>query len=147
MPSLQDKLLTPANRPSLIRDCGRLVDEEVDKKSGLTGLAIKAAFRTVKAVKPGFIEHVIDGLLDEWVAKLDGHFQRYVEAGSQGTFGAFASKDASAVAEKLLEVTDGRAHKVEHKTVATLYQKLRPNAKDHVVTSVPGLGRVVDKYL
>ncbi len=147
MPALKDKLLTPAQRPGLIRDCQRLLDEEVDKKSGLGGLVIKGAFKTVKSVKPGFIEHVIDGLLDEWVDKLDGHYQRYLEAGAQGTFGAFASKDASGVAEKLLEVTDGRVHKVEHKIVASLYQKLRPNAKEHVVAAVPGLGRVVDKNL
>jgi len=37
--------------------------------------------------------------------------------------------------------------KVEQKVVASLYQKLRPNAKAHVVAAVPGLGRVVDKHL
>jgi hypothetical protein len=147
MSTLKDQLLTPANRPALIRDCGRLIDEEVDKKGGLSGLLIKGAFKTVKAIKPGFIEHVIDGLLDDWVGKLQGHFDRWSEAGKQGTFGAFVAKDAGAVAEKLLEVTDARAHKVEHKTVATLYGKLRPNAKEHVIAAVPGLGRVVDRYL
>ncbi len=147
MPTLSEKLLVPANRPRLITDCARLIDEEVDKKSGLSGMVIKAAFKTVKAVKAGFIEQVIDNLLDRWVEKLDGHYQRWQSAGATGSFGGFCATDTGGVAEKLLEVTDDRAKKVDNKTIVSLYGKLRPNAKEHVVSAVPGLGRVVDKYL
>lgn len=147
MPTLAEKLLTTANRPNLIRDCARLIDEEVDKKGGLSGLAIKGAFKVVKAVKAGFIESVIDGLLDRWVDKLEGHYAQWMAAGSAGTFGGACARDAGGVAERLLEVTDERAKKVDNKTVVSLYQKLRPNAKEHVSAAVPGLGRVVDRYL
>jgi hypothetical protein len=51
------------------------------------------------------------------------------------------------VADRLLEVTDARAKKVENRAVGAAYEKLRPSAKDHVITAVPGLGRVVDKHL
>jgi hypothetical protein len=146
MATLQETLLTATNRPKLVRDCAGLIDEEVGKKGGLSGLAIKGAFATVKAVKPGFVDGVISALLDEWVGKLEGHFTRWVEAGKVGTFGSVCSRDAGGVAEKLLEVTDGRAKKADPK-IASLYGKLRPNAKDHVISAVPGLGRIVDKYL
>ena len=146
MATLSESLLSPANRPRLVRDCATLVDEEVAKKGGLSGLAIKGAFMTVKAIKPGFIESVVSALLDEWVGKLAGHHEKWVAAGQVGSFGAFCSKDASAVAERLLEVTDGRIKKADPK-VGSLYGKLRPNAKDHVIAAVPGLGRVVDRYL
>lgn len=146
MANLQETLLTASNRPSLVRDCARLVDEEVSKKGGLSGLAIKGAFATVKAVKPGFIEGVISALLDEWVGKLEGHFASWTDGGKAGSFGATCTKDAGGVAEKLLEVTDGKAKKADPK-LATIYNKLRPNAKEHVVSAVPGLGRIVDKYL
>jgi len=147
VPTLSEKLITAANRPRLIADCARLIDDEVDKKSGLSGLVIKGAFKTVKAVKAGFIEQVIDNLLDRWVEKLDGHYQRWLAASAAGTFGAFCASDTAGVAEKLLEVTDDRAKKVDNKTIVALYNKLRPNAKEHVVSAVPGLGRVVDKHL
>ena len=146
MATLQETLLTPTHRPQLVRDCARLIDEEVSKKGGFSGMAIKAAFLTVKAIKPGFIDGVISALLDDWVGKLEGHFSRWVEGGKSGSFGASCSRDAAGVAEKLLEVTDARAHKADAK-VGSLYNKLRPNAKEHVVAAVPGLGRVVDKYL
>lgn len=146
MATLQETLLTPTNRPNLVRDCAKLIDEEVGKKSGFSGLAIKGAFMTVKAIKPGFIESVISTLLDEWVGKLEGHHERWIAAGKSGTFGTFCSRDPGGVAEKLLEVTDARAKKADPK-IASLYSKLRPNAKEHVVTAIPGLGRVVDKNL
>jgi len=147
MTVLFEKLCTPPNRPRVIADCARLVDEEVDKKGGLSGLAIKAAFKTVKAVKAGFIESVVDGLLDRWVDKLEGHHASWTAAGAAGTFGGHCARDAAGVAEKLLEVTDERARKVDNRTIVSLYLKLRPSAKDHVVAAVPGLGRLVDRYL
>ena len=146
MATLQETLLTATNRPKLVRDCSGLIDEEVHKKGGFSGLAIKGAFATVKAIKPGFIDGVISALLDEWVGKLEGHHTRWVEGGKVGSFGASCTRDAGGVAEKLLEVTDARARKADHK-IATLYNKLRPNAKEHVTSAVPGLGRIVDKYL
>lgn len=145
-PTLGEILLAPTNRPKLIRDCAGLIDEEVHKKSGLSGLAIKGAFATVKALKPGFIDGVINMLLDDWVGKLEGHFTRWVDGGKSGSFGSTCTRDAGGVAEKLLEVTDARAKKADPK-VASLYNKLRPNAKEHVTSAVPGLGRIVDKYL
>ncbi|MBI5609820.1 MAG: hypothetical protein HY902_13190 [Deltaproteobacteria bacterium] len=146
MAQLKEKLLVPSQRPTLVRDCAKLIDEEVERKSGLSGLAIKAAFKTVRAIKPAFIESVIDALLDEWVEKLEGFHGKWQEAGAQGSFGAYCSRDVAGVAEKLLEVTDARAHKAD-RTVASLYNRLRPNAKEHVIAAVPGLGRVVDKNM
>ena len=40
------------NRPKVVADCGKLIEEEVDSKGGLSGFAVKAAFAVVKAVKP-----------------------------------------------------------------------------------------------
>ena len=53
MPTLTDMLLVPGNRPKVIADCVQLINEEVDSKGGLTGLAVKGAYALVKAVKPG----------------------------------------------------------------------------------------------
>ena len=55
MSTLAEVLLVPGKRPKVVDDCVRIVDEEVDSKGGLSGLAIKGAYALVKAVKPGFI--------------------------------------------------------------------------------------------
>lgn len=145
--ALADKILNNPRRSDLERDCVALVEAEVDKKSGISGFAIKAGFKVVKSVKPGFLESVVQGLLPAWVDKLEDHYSRWQAAGAPGTFGAFCAKDASGVAERLLEVTDAKAKKVDNPGVGKAYATLRPSAKEHVVAAVPGLGRVVDKYV
>jgi hypothetical protein len=147
MATLKDVLLDPAKRPGLVRDCTALVDDEVAKKSGFSGMAVKMGFKVLKGVKPGIVASVVDGLLDEWVANLEDHFTRWQADGKGASFGAFASRDAGNVAERLLAVTDARAKKVDNPLLVKTYNGLRPTAKEHVVAGVPGLGRVVDRYL
>src|SRR5207249_1186620 len=66
---VQDTLTTrllsdKSKRPRLLSDCERLIDDEVKSKGGLSGLAIKGAYKIVCAIKPGLIREAMDGLLD-----------------------------------------------------------------------------------
>ena len=53
--SLASRLTAPEQRRRVIADCCQLIDEEVSRKGGFSGAAIKLGYATVKAVKPGFI--------------------------------------------------------------------------------------------
>ena len=64
MSTLRDTLLDPANRSKVIDDCCQMVADEVSSKRGLTGLAVKAAFKTVRAFRPNIVESVIEALLE-----------------------------------------------------------------------------------
>ena len=69
--SLSEKLTDPSKKAQVIDDCCRLIDQEVGDKGGLSGFAVKAAYSAVKGVKPGFVAHVVERLLPEFVGKLD----------------------------------------------------------------------------
>jgi hypothetical protein len=133
-------------RAALVAACARLVDEEVRAKSGFSGIAIKGAYAAVKAIKPGFVEDVIDALFDEWVGKMEGHFTRW-RAGGQGGFASFVAARAEDVAEDLLAVTDGRAKTTKHRAAAGFYDKLRPAAKKNVAAAVPKLGGLMEPHI
>ena len=66
MAELKDFVCSDDNRASVVRDTAQLVDEEVRAKGGFSGAAIKLGYKTVKAVKPGLIPNVVDGLLDNF---------------------------------------------------------------------------------
>ncbi|HOU93028.1 MAG TPA: hypothetical protein PLU22_18365, partial [Polyangiaceae bacterium] len=70
MPTLRERLSTGNKRTAVIDDALRVLDAEVADKSGISGMAIKAAFGMVKSVKPGFIREVVDHLLDDFVDAL-----------------------------------------------------------------------------
>jgi len=143
MASLTEILTKPGVRPQVIKDSERLIEEEVDSK-GLTGLPIKAAYKVVKAVKPGFIPEVIDHLLDDFSKALDPLYQEASTANVP--FEAHLSSRAPQAAEALLAITDGRAGRAKNQMVKSAYEKLRPSAKKHVESAIPRVSRLVGKY-
>jgi hypothetical protein len=137
MSTLKEILSRPGTRPQVIRDCEQVIEEEVSSK-GLTGIAIKGAFAVVKAIKPGFIPEVIDGLLDDFADRLDPMYQ----AAKAKNFNARAGE----AAEALLGITDQRAERAKNQVVKTAYQKLRPMAKKHTEAAIPRVGRMIAKH-
>jgi len=144
MPTLKDILLVPGIRPKVVSDCVTLVQEEVDSKGGLSGLAIKAAYAVVKAVKPGFITEAIDHMLDDFVGKLEP-FWSDAQAKNEPV-GALMNARAGEVADSLLSISDARAARAKNQGVKKAYEKLRPTGKKNVEAAVPRIGRMVAKY-
>jgi hypothetical protein len=144
MSTLSEVLLVPGTRPKVIQDCVRLIEEEVDSKGGLSGLAVKGAFMVVKAVKPGFIAEAVDHMLEDFVGRLEPF---HAEAQQKNEpIGPFMNQRATAVADALLAISDARAARASNQTLKKAYEKLRPTGKKHVEAAVPRIGRLVAKY-
>lgn len=146
MTSLKE-IVTSDKRPAIVRDAVNLVDSEVSSKSGLSGMAIKAGYKAVKAIKPTLIQDAVDNLLDKFVDKLEPFHTSWADAGKSGGFDSYLSARKSEVANALLSVTDERAKSVDNKTIRKTYEKLRPQGEKNVEAAVPGLGRVLNKYV
>ena len=144
MPTLNEILLKPEERPRVIADCIVLVDAEVAKKSGLTGMAIKAAYAVVKRLKPGIIREAVDSLLDEFIDKLEPFYAACLGTG-EDVQSYFASR-TEIVANALLGVTDARAARAKNKTIKAAYEKLRPTGVKHTAAAVPGIAALIRKH-
>ncbi|HTE55514.1 MAG TPA: hypothetical protein VK698_31890 [Kofleriaceae bacterium] len=136
----------PPAREQVITECASLVDEEVKAKGGISGIAIKGAYGTVKTIKPRFVPEVIDTLLDEWVAKLEPYYAKWRAAGT-GSLAEYLTARSDDVADDLLKVTDERAARTKHKTAGKLYGKMRPSAKRNVSAAVPKLGALMERHV
>jgi len=144
MPTLTDMLLVPGNRPKVIADCVQLINEEVDSKGGLTGLAVKGAYALVKAVKPGFVTEAVDHMLDDFVKRLEPF---WADAQTKNEpIGPLMNARAPQVADALLAISDERAARSTNPTLKKAYEKLRPTGKKHVEQAVPRVGRLIQKY-
>ena len=69
-------------RERVVADCVALIDEEVKSKGGLSGVAVKGAYGTVKTIKPRFVPEVVDTLLDDWVGKLEPYYGKWRGGGA-----------------------------------------------------------------
>jgi len=144
MPALKDALTSEDKRKTVVDDCCGILDLEVAEKRGVSGLAIKAGFKAVKGIKPGFIRQAVHDLVPEFADALDPLYQEAL--GSDGPVGAFFERRSSDVAEALLAITDGKAERSSRRVIKSTYSRLRPSAKRNVEAAVPRLGKLIEKY-
>jgi hypothetical protein len=146
MTNLTERLGTEPTRAKVIEECVTLIDNQVKAKGGVSGLAIRASYTTIKAIKKKFVPEVVDGMLDDWLKKLQPHHDKWAGGGS-GSFAEFLIARSDDVAEDLLSVTDSRAEKTTHTTAKKMYVKMRPSAKKNVIEALPELSRLLEKHL
>jgi hypothetical protein len=140
--TLKEIITAADTRPVVVTECVALVESEVSDK----GLIIRGAYKTVKKIKPGFVKSAIDGLLDDWLDKMEPFYGTWRTDGSGG-YSDYLNQRKSEVADELLKVTDERAKSSKHKTAAKMYNKLRPSAMKNVEAAVPGLGKIIEGHL
>ena len=143
MGSLVQTVKDPAKR-KLVVDAGvRLIEAEVADKGGLSGLAIKGAFKLVSGVKPGFVGGTLNHLLDDFSAKVDPFWAECQEKGEDPR--AYFVRRGTDVSNALLSITDDRARNARG-PVRNTYDRLRPEAVKHVTAAMPRLADMVKAH-
>ncbi|MDB4955309.1 MAG: hypothetical protein JWO36_2878 [Myxococcales bacterium] len=140
-PTLVDQL-GKERRPAVIDDCVNLIDAQVKQK----GFVMKSAYATIKTIKKKFVPEVVDALLDDWLGKIQPHYDKWV-ATKPSTFSDYLVARSDDVAEDLLSVTDARAEKTSHSTAKKMYGRMRDGAKRNVVEAIPELAKMIEKHL
>lgn len=144
MPHLRELAKEGDKRSQVVEDACKVLDLEVADKSGLSGMAIKAGYKLIQGVKPGFVRQVVDDLLDDFLDALDPIYQEAVSAGKKP--GAHLKGNSPRMADALLAITDRRAEKAQRAAIKTMYDKLRPTAKKHVEAAAPRLADLLEKH-
>ena len=142
MSSLVELLGNATVRPQVIAECVELIDAQVKQK----GFVIKSAYATIKAIKKRFIPEVVDTMLDDWLGKLQPHYERW-SANKTSSFADYVVARSEDVAEDLLSVTDARAERSSHTTAKKMYGKMRDGAKQNVIEAIPALAAMIEKRL
>jgi len=143
--TLPEILLAPGTQPQVVADCYELIEQEVSDKSGITGAAVKLAYKTVTAFAPGHIRYMVESLLPELADKLQPYWADFRASGSS-EFSDYLVKRSDEVAEALLSVTDARAEASDRPTIVKAYRTVRGGAVKQVVGALPRVGDLVMKY-
>ena len=142
MPSLVELLAKEPARARVIEDCVELIDAQVKQK----GFVIKSAYATIKAIKKRFVPEVVDTMLDEWLSKVQPHYERWLTNKSSSLTDYLVARSED-VSEDLLSVTDARAERTSHTTAKKMYARMRDGAKKNVIEAIPALARMIEKHL
>jgi hypothetical protein len=144
-PTLHEILLTPDTEPSVVADCLTLIEQEVAGKSGISGAAVKLAYKTAKAFAKGYLQHTVESLLPDLVTQLEPFWADFSASGASG-FGDYLAKRGDEVSEALLSVTDARAQISSRPVIIKAYGTVRGGAAKHIVAALPNVGALVEKY-
>jgi uncharacterized protein DUF6918 len=143
--TLQEILLAPDTQPKVSADCYTLIEQEVSEMSGVSGTAVKLAYKTVTTFLPGHIRHMVEVLLPQMVAKLEPYWADFNTSGGS-EFGDYLAKRGGEVSQALLSVTDARAAASGRPTVIKAYGAVRGGAARHVEAALPDVGALVLRY-
>jgi len=149
MRTVPETLLAPETRPRVIADCEKLVDKEVADMSGVTGTAVRLAYKTVHTFDSGHIPAMIGTILPNVAEALQPYWASFAAnpAVSGGDFGAYLASREDEVAESLLAITDSRQRASSRPTIVKAYKTVRGSAVKHVKAALPALGQLVQCYL
>ncbi len=142
MSSLVERFSQEPARTQVVAECVELIDNTVKQK----GFMMKGAYATIKTLKKRFVPEVVESLLNDWLAKLQPHYDKWT-ASQTSTFPDYVIARSDDVAEDLLSVTDTRAEKTSHTTAKKMYARMRDSAKKNVVEAIPDLARLIDKHM
>jgi hypothetical protein len=149
MRTLQETLLAPDIHPQVVADCESLVDREVADMPGVTGTAVRLAYKTVRAFDVGHIPAMIETILPSVADALQPYWEKFSaeSGGGGGDFGGYLARREDEVAEALLAITDSRQRASSRATIVKAYKTVRGSAAKHVKAALPGLGALVQKYM
>lgn len=138
--AIQDK----AVRNAITADCTQLIDQQVSKKGGLGGMALKTAYKVVKGIGADYIPGAVNRLLPETCAAVDPLWE---EGKAKGDAAGYMSANSDRAADLILSATDARIERVGTGVISASYKKLRKSVKSDVVAAVPDLAQILDKHV
>ena len=146
---LKDTLLEKDKRPTVIKDCADLVDGEVSRKKGVTGMMIKGGYKAFKAIKPSIVTDAVDILLDDFTVILDRYYDNYLkeQPDKEKPFDRWTALRDKELANDLLSVTDNLMERSNKVAIKKVYNGLRKVAERNVAEAVPAVSRLVMNHM
>ena len=144
--TLHEILLAPEVQPRVVADCNALIQHEVAEKSGVSGAALKLAYKTAATFAPGHVRHILETLLPKMADNLQPFWADFNASGG-ADFGDYLTKRGDEVAESLLAITDASAKApTARPVIVKAYGTVRGHAAKHVVAALPRLGALVQSH-
>jgi hypothetical protein len=141
---LSEILFSPDTQPQLAADCYALIEREVAELSGVSGVAVKVAYKTVDTILPGHIQYMTEAMLPQLVDELEPYWAGFRSSGGS-EFGDYLAKHGAEVSQTLLTVTDARAAESGRQVVIRAYNTIRSSAARHVEAALPRVGDMLQK--
>ena len=117
---LTNKINSKAAYASMAADCTQLIDEQVAAKSGLSGVALKTAYKVINSLGNDYVKGAVQRLLPEALSALS---PMWAEGLEQGNPVDYLIDQRDRTADTLLNATDARIEKKRRRHCRRLLQQ------------------------
>lgn len=144
---VKDRLLDEGVRREVISDCVKLIGTEVAAKKGVSGMMIKGGYKAFQKFKPSIVKDAVEALLESFTEVLDDVYEEYLEEDGKTPFDKWAVRKKSSIANAMLGITDSIIGDSDKPAIKKIYSGMRKIAQKNVEEAVPGISRLVMKYV
>ena len=132
-----------SRREDLVAD---VVEDHIAQRTGLRGVALRAAIAAVHRKLPDAIPRSVRRLLPDFTAALEPMHAR--SRGATGAeFAKILKRDRAQVAAAVLAIADARAAASTSAALKAFYARFRSTVEREAEALVPGLADVLAKHL
>ena len=138
-------VLSEAAQESVVTELAAVLEQHLGSKRGISGMAMKLGFNTLRAAKPDIAQRAVRSLLPEVMTALNT-----LQASAQqygGDLSRLLREQGSEACELVLARLDARVAASHNTTAQALYQRFRGSAAEELQALLPTLGTVLSKHL
>lgn len=128
----------------IAHDCTDLIEQHVNRKKGVTGVAFKTLYKGLKSVSADYIVQANLKLLPSVTKALDPLWD---EGKQKGDPVEYMKENKSLTADTILSVTDDKIGDAKNKIVKVSYSKVRKSLKGEIEEVIPDLASILQKYV
>lgn len=139
-------VLPEAARESLVTELAALVEQHLAAKRGISGMAMKLAFNTLRSAKPDIAHRAARTLLPEVLTAL-GPLRAEFERSRRSSFAQFLGERRQQACEVLLCQIDTRLAQSQNAPAKAIYQRFRGSASDELETLLPQLAAALERHV
>ena len=130
-------------RLNIAEDCVKLMDNQVEAKTGITGILFKTLYKGLESITPKYAQKAIFNLIPSISQAINPLWDEGKEKGNPVTY---LQNNCTLTANTILSVTDERIRKTKNKIIKVSYEKIRHVLQDEIEQIVPQLAEILGKY-
>lgn len=141
---LSEQIQDQQIRLNIAEDCVKLMDNQVDAKTGITGAFFKTLYKGIENISPNYAQKAIFGLIPPISQAINPLWDEGKEKGNPVTY---LENNPTLTANTILSVTDERIKKTKNKIIKVSYEKIRNSLQNEIEQVVPQLAEILGKYV
>ncbi len=136
---------------SFVQSIQKHLDNQVQSTSSIKGLFIRKTYASVKAIRPGYVEHIIEVLSQDYIKEYSGMHADFIQSQSLPsesplTFDSYVKSHFSTAEKHFWRIADDYAAKRSDTLIGKAYKATRSMIAAHLPQMLEIICHEIDKH-